>query len=111
MNQNLPTWTPTIVKGKPFKAVIKLVDLNAEPVPLLSAQIDVTPNGAPALSWTQENGKFISVGRGSYQLDLTETDTSALPWETGRYRVSVVDSAGDPSPCLIEGPITAEGSA
>lgn len=104
--QTVSSWTPVIVKGAVFQQTFILTDDTGAPITLDSAQIDVTPSGAAALSWTQANGKFTNVSPGVYDLALTAADTTALTWEHGRYALNVVES-GDANPCLIEGLIFA----
>lgn len=102
------SWTPVIVKGGVYQKTFELTDDSGAPLTLISAQIDVTPNGAAAFSWTQANGKFTNVSPGVYNLALTAVDTAAFTWTSGRYKLAVVDSAGDANPCLIEGIIFAK---
>jgi len=98
------SWTAVIVKGGVFQKTFILTDDAGAPLTLSSAQIDVTPNGAAAFSWTQANGKFTNASPGVYDLALTAADTAALTWTSGTYKLSVVES-GDANPCLIEGKI------
>ncbi len=106
--QIVAAWTPVIVKGGVYVKEIAITDENGAPVVLLSAEIDVTPNGSAAIQWTQGNGLFTNVSDGVYLLSLDEAYTTALDWASGRYRLSVVDDSGDANPCLIEGLIFAK---
>ena len=107
-SQTVAAWTPVITKGAVYQKTITLTDENGTPVTLMSAEIDVTPNGATSFAWTQGNGKFTNVSAGVYFLDLTAVDTAALTWTSGRYRLSIVDNSSNPNPCLIEGLIFAK---
>lgn len=96
-------WTPIIKKGATYRQTLIITDeTTGLPVTLNSAQIDVFPDGAANFSWTQANGKFTNVSAGIYNLVLTDTETLALTWTSGRYRLNVVDSDGDVNPCFIE---------
>lgn len=101
----VPSWTPVIIRGGVYQKRFTLTDDAGAPITLTSAQIDVTPNGASAFSWTQANGKFTNVSPGVYDLDLTAADTTAYTWTSGTYVLNVVDGSGDENPCLIEGRI------
>jgi hypothetical protein len=107
MATQVASWQPVIVKGGVYQQTIEITDDAGAPITLDSAQINVTPNGATAFSWTQANGKFTNVSPGVYDLALTAADTAALTWTSGTYKLSVVES-GDANPCLIEGRIFAK---
>lgn len=107
MSTQIASWTPVIVKGGVFLYTLELVEDDGTPITLDSAQIDVFPNGAADFSWTQANGKFTNASPGVYNLALTAADTAAFTWESGTYRLNVVQS-GDANPCLVEGLIFAK---
>ena len=100
--RGVSSWTAVIVRGGVFQKTFILTDDVGAPITLDSAQINVTPNGSAAFSWTQANGKFTNVSPGVYDLDLTASDTTALVWDSGVYDMAVVES-GDANPCLIHG--------
>lgn len=103
------SFTVVIVKGGVYQKTFTITDEDGNAVTLTSAQIDVYPNGAAAdFSWTQANGKFTNAGTGEYDLALTAADTTAFTWESGRYRMNIVDGDGDENPCFLEGLIFAK---
>lgn len=106
--ETVSSFTIVIVKGGVYQKTFTITDEDGAPITLTSAQIDVTPNGAAAFSWTQANGKFTNVSPGVYSLDLTAVVTAAFTWESGTYHMKVVDSDGDANPCLISGLIFAK---
>jgi len=106
--QQIASWTPVIVKGGVFTKQFTFTDENGALITFLSAEIDVTPNGSPAIQWTQANGLFTNVSPGVYLLSLDEAYTTALGWTSGRYVLKVVEDSGDTNPCLIEGLIFAK---
>ncbi len=106
--ETVASFTIVIVKGGVYQKTFTLTDENGVAILLNSAQIDVTPNGDTAFSWTQANGKFTNSGIGIYDLALTVADTAAYTWESGTYVMAVEDSDGDANPCLISGLIFAK---
>lgn len=107
MSETVASFTIVIIKGGVYQKTFAITDDNGTPIPLNSAQINVTPNGATPFSWTQANGKFTNVSAGVYDLALTAADTTALTWESGTYHMAVVDGDGDANPCLTSGLIFA----
>jgi|SRR5215831_1759990 len=106
--QVVPQWNPVIIKGGVYQQTISITDEDGNAIALMSAQINVVPQGAASFSWTQANGKFTNVSAGVYYLNLTASDTSALSWTSGKYYLAVVEVSGDPNPCLLEGLIYAK---
>lgn len=103
MSTSVASFTMVIIRGGVYQKTFAITDDNGAPILLTSAQIDVEPNGAASFSWTQANGKFTNSSTGVYDLNLTATDTTALTWDSGTYKMAVVDGDGDANPCLIEG--------
>ena len=103
MSTEIASWTPVIIKGGVFIKQFTFTDQNGAPITFLSAEFDVTPNGASPIQWTQGNGLFTNASPGVYLLSLDEAYTTALTWTSGRYRLNVVENSGDTNPCLIEG--------
>jgi hypothetical protein len=101
--ESVASFTIVIVRGAVYLKTFAITDENSDPITLTSAQIDVEPNGAPNFSWTQANGKFTNASPGVYDLALTAADTTAFTWDSGTYRMSIVDNGGDENPCFIEG--------
>lgn len=103
MSTSVASFTMVIIRGGVYQKTFAITDDAGLPILLNSAQINVTPNGATPFSWTQANGKFTNSATGVYDLNLTAADTTALTWDSGTYQMAVVDSDGDPNPCLISG--------
>lgn len=106
--EQIASWTPVIIRGGVFQIPISFFDAANDPENTLSASIIITPNGAAEEQWTQANGLFPQVATGEYTTDLSEADTTAITWDSGRYRIEIVDSSGFTVPCIIEGLIFAK---
>lgn len=100
--QQISNWTPVIIRGGVFSIPISFFnDAGAEPT--LSAKIVITPNGSAEIEWTAGNGLFAHIGVGEYVTALSEAYTEALDWDSGRYRIEIVDSSGFTVPCVTDG--------
>lgn len=101
--EQIANWTPVIIRGGTFLVPISFLDSAGTPQSLLSASIIITPNSSAGISWTQGNGLFPNLAIGEYTTDLDEAYTSALAWDSGRYRIQIVDGSGNTTPCITEG--------
>jgi len=99
----IAAFTPVFQRDAVYQTTISFNDADGNPVPTLSASFIGIPNGDVTFTWDVGNGKFIPVSTGTYRFDLTNADTAAITWSSGRYRVEVVDSSGITFPCFIEG--------
>lgn len=105
-----PSWTATIVKGRPFRKVFYINDKpSGVAVAFANLQIDVQPNIGAAFSWTQANGKLKRQDDGSYLLELSSEDTAALAWSSAAYAFNGTEVNGDQNPRFLTGLLLAEG--
>ena len=104
----IANFTPVIIRGGVYMPSIKFEQAAGVPEPTSSAKVVVTPNGEAVFEWTQGNGLFINIATGEYRFNLSEADTAAITWDSGKYRIEVVDSNGFTVPCIMEGLIFAE---
>ena len=104
----IASWTPVIIRGGVFQIPIGFLD-DGEPENVLSASVIITPNdGFPEEQWTQANGLFPNVGVGEFTTNLSESDTTGIAWDSGSYRIEIVDGSGFTVPCIVEGLIFAK---
>lgn len=99
----IASYTFVVIRGGVLQVPFSFFDENGDPENVLSASIIITPNGASEVQWTQVNGFFPQTGTGEYETDLDAADTTALAWDSGTYRLAIVDGSGFPVPCLVEG--------
>lgn len=100
----IASYTIVIIRGGVFQVPISFFDEAGDPENTLSASIIITPNGGfPEEQWTQANGLFPQVATGEYTTNLSEADTAAIAWDSGRYRIEIVDGSGFTVPCITEG--------
>jgi len=103
MEELIASFTPVIIRGGVYQTSITFRDALNAPIPTLSAAFIGTPNGSAPFTWDAGNSLFINIGVGTYRFNLSEADTAALAWDSGSYRVEVVDVSGFTIPCIIEG--------
>jgi hypothetical protein len=102
--QQVPNWTPTILKGELFKKEFAFTDVNGAPIAYTSFVITVTSlaDGSTLATWDTGGGFVTFVSTGVYQLLLTAVQTAAISWTQAKYRLSLVDPDSNVIPCLIE---------
>ena len=105
--ERIASWTPVIIRGGVFIIPINFFD-GVNPENVLSASIIITPDGAAEEQWTQANGLLLNLGVGQFTPNLMEADTSAITWDSGHYRIEIVDGSGFTVPCVTEGLIFAK---
>lgn len=101
--QPIANWTIEVIRGGVFQVPVNFLDSNGVVVPILSASIIITPEGASEVQWTQANGLFQNLAPGEYVTALDEAYTTALTWSFGRYRIEIVNGSGFTVPCITEG--------
>jgi len=101
-------WQPVMIKGQPFSKRFAFTDEDGAPIPFTNFEIVVTPNTASPFTWNVANGQVSLISTGVYQLTVPDTETAAYLWDSGKYRLSVVDGSSNPIPCLIENVIFAK---
>ena len=104
----IAAFTPVFQRGAVYLTSISFQDASGNPIATLSASFIGIPNGEAEFTWDVGNNKFIPVSTGTYRFNLTNADTAAITWSSGRYRVEVVDSSGITFPCFIENLMFAE---
>ena len=104
----IAAWTPVIIRGGPFIKQLGFLDEKGDPVPLLDAQFIVEPDNAAEVTWDSVDGRFTNVGVGLYLLNLSESYTQNLAWDSGHYHILIVDAGGFTQPCIVSGLIFAK---
>ncbi len=101
--QTVSSWTPVIIKGGVFQKTFTFTDEDGNPIAYTDFEIIITPNVGSPFTWNVANGQISFVSTGVYSLFVTDTETTAYTWSSGRYRFSVTDPDSNPVPCLTEG--------
>ncbi len=99
----IAAFTPVIVRGGIYQTSLSFLDADEVPIPILAASFIGTPDGAVPFTWDTGNNLFINISTGVWRFNLFEADTTALVWDSGSYRIEVVDVSGFTIPCIIEG--------
>src|SRR5258708_34695377 len=99
----ISAFTIVIERGGVFIDQWTFLDEGGVPDATLDAKIIVEPHGAADEEWNAANGRFTSVGVGTYLLDLNEAYTAAITWDFANYHVYMVASSGNVVPCITSG--------
>lgn len=109
MSTEVAAWTPIIIKGQTFSTPLSFQDdATGAPLPYTDVEIVVTPTVGSPFTWNATNGQITFVSAGVYNLSVPYSETASYEWTSGRYRLSVVNAALQPIPCLTEGLIFAK---
>ena len=99
----LAIWVSIVIRGGVYLTQVSFKDADGNPIATLDASFIGTPEGGSPFTWDSGNNLFINIGVGIYRFNLLEADTAALAWDSGTYRIEVVDVSGFTFPCFIDG--------